>query len=109
MGAGAASVLGLATPAAAAAIVGTMGVAARSVHMRNGFFVTDDGYEYVLTLSAAAVALAGLGPGRFSLDRVVGLERLVTGGRGVLLALLVGGGAASAQLAAFYRDSTVEQ
>jgi hypothetical protein len=31
------------------------------VHRRNGFFVVDEGYEYVATLAAAAIALAALG------------------------------------------------
>ncbi|HEV7469614.1 MAG TPA: DoxX family protein [Pseudonocardia sp.] len=63
-GAGAALIAGAGTPLAAAAVVGTMGVAARSVHQPNGFFITAEGYEYVLNLAAASVALAGLGPGR---------------------------------------------
>ena len=45
------------------AVVGTMAVAARSVHVKNGFFITAEGYEYVLNLSAASVALAAIGPG----------------------------------------------
>lgn len=37
---------GAATPLAGSAVVGTMAVAARSVHLENGFFITAEGYEY---------------------------------------------------------------
>jgi len=43
-GAGAAVLAGAATPLSAAAVVGTMAVAARSVHLQNGFFITGEGY-----------------------------------------------------------------
>ena len=64
--------LGLATPAAGAAVAGTMAVAARSVHAGKGFFTQGGGWEYpmVLGLSAGAVALGG--PGELSLDAVAG-------------------------------------
>src|SRR5690349_19162036 len=50
VGAGAALLAGAATPVASAAVVGTMAVAARTVHVQNGYFVIDEGYEYVLAL-----------------------------------------------------------
>src|SRR5690348_980300 len=40
--------LGLLTPLAAALVVSDMFVAAVSVHLKNGFFVTSGGYEYNL-------------------------------------------------------------
>jgi putative oxidoreductase len=40
IGAGAAVLAGVATPLSASAVVGTMAVAARSVHIPNGFFIT---------------------------------------------------------------------
>jgi uncharacterized membrane protein YphA (DoxX/SURF4 family) len=46
--AGAALLTGAATPAAAAAVIGTMAVAGRAVHLKNGYFIVDEGYEYVL-------------------------------------------------------------
>lgn len=103
IGAGAALVTGAATPLAAAAVVGTMTVAARAVHVGNGFFVLNEGYEFVLNLAAASVALAALGPGRFSVDRALGLAGQGSGPRRAALAAGLGLGAAAAQLAAFWR------
>lgn len=103
IGAGVALAAGAATPLAAASVVGVMGVAARSVHAENGFFITSEGWEYVMNLSVAAVALAGLGPGRWSLDEALGVNGLITGGRAAAVAAGLGAGAALAQLALFYR------
>lgn len=102
-GAGAAVLAGAATPLAAAAIVGTMAVAAKSVHLENGFFITSEGYEYTLNLSAAAVALAAIGPGKLSLDHALGVDEKLTPLQGAALAAGLGLGAAAAQLAAFYQ------
>ncbi|AYJ50344.1 DoxX family protein [Rhodococcus sp. P1Y] len=108
VGAGVALVAGAATPFAAAAVVGTMAVAARSVHAPNGFFITSEGWEYVMNLSVAAIALSGLGPGRWSADRRLGWDRALHGGRATALTTALGLGAAAAQLAAFYRDPETE-
>lgn len=105
VGAGAAIVAGAGTPLAAAAVVGTMAVAARSVHQPNGFFITPEGWEYVANLAAAAVALAAIGPGRFSVDRALGLDRKLSPNQGAALAAGVGLAAAGAQLAAFHRPA----
>lgn len=101
--AGAALLAGAATPLAAAAVVGTLGVAAGSVHARNGFFVTSEGYEYVLTLCSAATAVAALGAGRWSVDHAVGRVPVGPSAATGLLALGVGAGSAVAHLAAFWR------
>jgi len=71
VGGGSLLALGLATPAAGAAVAGTMAVAA-SMHKDNGFFAQDGGLEYpaVLALTAGAIALSG--PGRLSLDAALG-------------------------------------
>jgi putative oxidoreductase len=103
VGAGAALVVGAATPLAASAVVGTMGVAARTVHLPNGFFVLNEGYEFVLNLGAASVALAALGPGRFSVDRALGLDRRLSGPQRATLAAGLGLATAAAQLAIFWR------
>ena len=65
---------GLATPIAAAGIIGTMLVAWITNHARNGFFVfrPGEGYEYVLTLTFCGILLAGVGAGRWSVDGWIG-------------------------------------
>ncbi|WP_225827891.1 DoxX family protein [Streptomyces naphthomycinicus] len=63
--------LGLATPAAGAAAAGAMAGAA-SVHLPNGFFAQEGGYEYAASLGLAAAGLAVSGPGRLSLDHALG-------------------------------------
>jgi len=103
IGAGAALVAGAGTPLAAAAVVGTMVVAARSVHVPNGFFVIAEGYEYVLNLASAAVAVAGLGPGRFSVDRALGVDSRLHGAGAAALAAGLGAAGAAAQLSVFWR------
>ena len=102
VGAGAALIAGAGTPLAASAVVGTMAVAARSVHLQNGFFITAEGYEYVLNLSAASVALAAIGPGSLSVDRLLGLHDKFTPLQRAGLAAGLGLAAAAAQLAAFW-------
>jgi putative oxidoreductase len=94
-GGGALLALGLFTPAAAAAIIGVMSTAIRTVHFKNGPWVSDGGYEYNLALIATMVALADLGPGELSLDHQLGTE--VKGPLVALLAFAAGvGGAAMA-------------
>lgn len=75
LGAGALLVLGLATPLAAAGVIGVMVVAWVVNHAKNGFFIfrPGEGYEYVMTLTACGVALAGVGAGRISLDHAIGI------------------------------------
>jgi putative oxidoreductase len=104
-GAGAAIVAGAGTPVAAAAVVGVMAVAARSVHLPNGFFITSEGWEYVGNLAIAAIALASIGPGRWSVDRALGLDSALCGNRAAALAAAIGLTAAGAQLATFHRPA----
>jgi len=59
--------LGLATPAAGAAAAGAM-AGASAVHMPNGFFAQEGGYEHAASLGLASAGLAITGPGRLSLD-----------------------------------------
>jgi putative oxidoreductase len=106
IGAGAALIAGAATPLSASAVVGTMAVAARSVHIPNGFFITAEGWEYVAALGVSSVAIAALGGGRFSVDRALGLDRRLCGSRGAAVALGAGLGGAAAQLATFWRRPT---
>jgi putative oxidoreductase len=102
IGAGTALVGGAGTPLAASAVVGTMAVAYRTVHRPNGYFITAEGWEYVGFISVSAVALAALGPGRFSADRLLGLDRAGTPWQRVALAAGLGIGGAAVQLAAFW-------
>jgi putative oxidoreductase len=102
IGSGTALIAGAATPLAASAVVGTMGVAFHTVHRPNGYFITGEGYEYVGFISAAAVALAALGSGRFSLDRRLGLDAIGSPGRRAALTAGLGIGGAAAQLATFW-------
>src|SRR4051794_25785333 len=67
--------VGLLTPFVAAGLIGVMTAAVLSVHLRNGFFNTSNGFEYNLVLAATAFALAGTGPGDWSLDNVLNLEQ----------------------------------
>ncbi len=63
--------LGLATPMAGAAAAGGMAGAA-AVHAPNGFFAQGGGLELPATLAMIATSIAVLGPGRLSLDHVLG-------------------------------------
>ena len=67
--------LGLLTPLASLLVLGTMTVAIAKVHGPKGFFVQNGGYEYNLVLIIAALTLALAGPGRFSLDHLLGFAR----------------------------------
>ena len=70
---GAGLIVGLLTPFACAALIGTMVVAGWAAHRPNGFFIFKDGYEYVLVVAVAAVVLGTFGPGTWSLDQLLGL------------------------------------
>lgn len=101
MAAGVGIALGAANPLPAAAAVGLMTVAARTDHRGKGFFVFKGGWEYVGVVGGAAVALAALGPGRYSLDGVLRRQRAGVGP--ALLAVGVGTASAAALLAVCYR------
>jgi putative oxidoreductase len=60
-GGGALLASGLATPLAASALTATMLTAIRTVHFKNGPWVTKGGYEYNLVLIGAVLALAESG------------------------------------------------
>jgi putative oxidoreductase len=87
--------VGLATPFAAAVLIATMTAAVLTVHGRNGFFATNNGVEYHLTLVAALFALAGVGAGQWSLDHALGLDLMGTGWALAALAAGVLGGIAA--------------
>jgi len=68
---GLALVLGLLTRPAALVAAFTMLVAIFSVHISNGLFASDGGYEYALTLMVALLALAVQGGGAMSMDKAL--------------------------------------
>lgn len=86
LGAGVGLVLGLLTPLCAAFVVGTMTVAGIIVHRKHGFFIFNEGYEYVLVIATACVALGLLGPGALSLDHAIGIDTALDGGVGAAIA-----------------------
>lgn len=66
---GLALLLGLLTRPAALVLAVTMIVAILSVHIGNGLFMSNNGYEFGLALVAISVALAIQGGGAVSVDR----------------------------------------
>ena len=92
-GGGALLALGLATPAAAAAITGVMTTAIRTVHQPNGPWVTDNGWEYPAVIIGTVLAIAEIGPGSLSLDAALGTEHRGAGWALAALAAGVGGSA----------------
>ncbi len=68
---GLALIVGLLTRPAAALSAVTMLVAIFAVHFEHGLFMSNNGYEFALSLLAATAALAIQGGGRLSLDRAL--------------------------------------
>jgi putative oxidoreductase len=86
--------VGFLTPFAAVGMASVMVVAVGSVHLRNGFWNMGGGYEFNLALWTVGVAVAATGPGRFSIDRLLGWDDNLHGlwwGVGVLGVSILGG------------------
>jgi putative oxidoreductase len=114
IGVGVLLIVGLGTSLAVMGTVAIMTVAFISVHRKAGFWITarpDEGYEYVLTIAVAGLALAAISAGDWSIDAAIEFD-------GTALTLLldewVGIGLAVAGIAAgigqtliFYRPGSV--
>ena len=68
---GLALIVGLLVRPAAAVLAFTMAVAIFAVHIGNGLFMSNDGYEFGLALLAVSISLAISGAGRASVDRLL--------------------------------------
>ncbi|WP_421855942.1 DoxX family protein [Marinomonas sp.] len=68
---GLALVIGLLVRPASAVIAFTMLMAIFSVHISNGLFMSNGGYEYALTLLVVTVSLVFSGAGSFSVDKAI--------------------------------------
>ncbi|GMR06231.1 MAG: DoxX family protein [Gammaproteobacteria bacterium] len=68
---GLALLLGLAVRPASMLLAITMLVAIVSVHLPNGLFLSNSGYEFALALLGISIALLILGAGRWSLDKLI--------------------------------------
>ncbi|MFL0578181.1 DoxX family protein [Dietzia sp. 179-F 9C3 NHS] len=70
--AGIALIAGILTPLAGVLLGVDMAGAFYFVHATHGPFVTQNGWELVVALGVGALLVAGVGAGRFSIDRVLG-------------------------------------
>lgn len=106
LGAGTLLTLGALDPLPSAAVVGLMAGAAATDHRGKGFFIFKGGWEYTAVVASAAVAVAGLGSGRWSLDRALG-RRQRSGAKVAIGAALFGLTNAAIMLATSYRPDPV--
>jgi putative oxidoreductase len=73
VGSGLLVALGFLGPVGPAVMIAVMIVAAASVHLPHGLFAQNNGIELPLLYAAAALGLALTGPGRYSVDALLGL------------------------------------
>jgi putative oxidoreductase len=67
-------IVGLATPLVGLALTGDMLVALLTAHVGQGFFVEGGGFELVLLLGGASLAIAFTGAGRYSVDGALDVD-----------------------------------
>ena len=107
MAAGLGLAVGLLTPIPAAGFVALMFTAAWTVHRKNGFFIVKEGWEYNLVLAVAAVAIAGTGAGKYSLDHAIfstsSVYDYLHGWYGLLIAVVLGLAGGIGQVLIFFR------
>ena len=73
-GGGVLSLLGLLNPLGPLGVIGVMAMATRKAHWGNPIWVTEGGPELPLTNISIATALMVAGPGKYSLDRALGIR-----------------------------------
>ena len=73
-GGGVLSLLGFLNPLGPLGVIGSMAMAARKAHWGKPIWVTEGGPELPATNIAIATALMLAGPGKYSLDRALGLR-----------------------------------
>lgn len=84
--------LGFATPLAAMLIISVMFVAVATVHIKHGFFNSNQGFEYNVTLTTVALSVTITGAGPLSVDAALGIHDAgPVWGLAALVAGLVGG------------------
>jgi putative oxidoreductase len=84
--------LGLLTPLAAFSGIGVMLNAVVAVHLTKGFWNSNGGFEFPLTIAAAFAGIGFTGPGRYSLDAAFGWHQAGVGwGLAAVAAALVAG------------------
>ena len=103
VGSGIALVFGFATPIAAAALMALMVVAIVVAHRHNGYFIfrPGQGWEYCAAIFVAAMVIALLGPGDWSIDSAINLN--YSNWASLTIAIVLGIGSAVAQLSVFWR------
>lgn len=99
-------VVGFLTPLAAAGLISLMIVAAVVAHLKNGFLLTNHGYEYTATVAVMALVPGAFGAGRYSLDDATHVLSHWTHTLAFAVTVVVGVVAGLAQLAACYRPGT---
>jgi putative oxidoreductase len=100
--------LGLLTPGAYGVVASLMLVALMTNHRDKGFFITarpTEGWEYVGTLAALALALGALGPGEWSLDNAFDLAFPFNPAQALATAAAIAIGGTVVYLATFWRPS----
>jgi putative oxidoreductase len=77
------------------------------VHRKNGFFIVKEGWEYNLVLAVTAVAIAGVGAGKLSLDYALfgtsSLYEYLHGWCGLAIAVGLGLAGGIGQVLIFFR------
>lgn len=109
LAAGVLLIAGLAVPFAAGALAGVMVVAWVTAHRANGFFIfrPGQGWEYVMVVTAVALAIGTLGAGAWSLDGVWDLT--LSGWWPLVITAALGGGGSALLLAVFWRPGRTDR